>query len=175
MSWLDPGAFGTLGVGGGFALAASLLSKNPEKHTHLSPSRETWLLWGDGSCGFSLTEIDTMVRNNLPVIILIGNDACWTQIAREQRNIFQTDAACSLKYTNYHEAALGLGAAGGFLLDALYDKETGQMVVESDEEQRLRITRVLVEARDLAKRTSLPVLVNCLIGGTDFRDGSISM
>ena len=50
LSWLDPGAYGTLGVGGGFALAAAL---------HF-PEKEIWIIWGDGSAGYSIAEFDTV-------------------------------------------------------------------------------------------------------------------
>ena len=78
LSWLDPGAYGTLGVGGGFALAAGLLH----------PEKEIWIIWGDGSCGYSIAEFDTFARHGIPVIALVGNDACWTQIEREQTPMF---------------------------------------------------------------------------------------
>ena len=74
LTWLDPGAFGTLGVGGGFALGAKLCR----------PDHEVWIIWGDGSSAYSLAEFDTFARHNAPVIGLIGNDACWAQIARDQ-------------------------------------------------------------------------------------------
>jgi acetolactate synthase-like protein len=79
LRWLDPGAFGTLGVGGGFALGAALVR----------PTAEVWLLWGDGSAGYSLMEFDTFARHRVPVVALVGNDACWTQIEREQTPMFQ--------------------------------------------------------------------------------------
>ena len=50
LSWLDPGVFGTLGVGGGFALGAALVR----------PGREVWLVWGDGSSAYTLAEFDTL-------------------------------------------------------------------------------------------------------------------
>ena len=74
LRWLDPGAFGTLGVGGGFALGAKLCR----------PESEVWLIWGDGSCGYSVAEYDTFARHGVPIIALVGNDAGWTQIEREQ-------------------------------------------------------------------------------------------
>jgi acetolactate synthase-like protein len=74
LSWLDPGVFGTLGVGAGFALGAKLVF----------PEKDVFIIWGDGSSGYSLMEYDTFVRHQLPVISVIGNDACWTQIARDQ-------------------------------------------------------------------------------------------
>ena len=53
LQWLDPGVFGTLGVGAGFALGAKLCR----------PDDEVWILWGDGACGYGLVEYDTFVRH----------------------------------------------------------------------------------------------------------------
>lgn len=58
LQWLDPGAFGTLGVAGGFALGAKVVH----------PDRPVYIIWGDGSCGYSLMEYDTFARHKLPVI-----------------------------------------------------------------------------------------------------------
>ncbi len=63
LSWLDPGPFGTLGVGAGFALGAKLSR----------PDAEVWLLYGDGAAGYSLQEFDTFVRHGVPVIAVVGN------------------------------------------------------------------------------------------------------
>ena len=43
-----------------------------------------WIVFGDGACGFGLAEFDTFVRHGVPVIAVVGNDAGWTQIARDQ-------------------------------------------------------------------------------------------
>ncbi len=146
LSWLDPGVFGTLGVGGGFALAAKLCR----------PAAEVWLLWGDGSAAFSLAEIDTCVRHGLPVIAVVGNDAGWTQIAREQVEVLGDDVGTVLARTDYHAVAEGYGGAG--------------LLVARPEEVR----PALAEARRLAAE-GRPVVVNVLLGKTDFRKGSISM
>ena len=55
LCWLDPGAFGTLGVGGGFALGAKLVR----------PDSEVWIVYGDGSLGFSVAEFDTFTRHKV--------------------------------------------------------------------------------------------------------------
>jgi thiamine pyrophosphate-dependent acetolactate synthase large subunit-like protein len=146
LTWLDPGAFGTLGVGAGFALGSKL--------TH--PEAEVWLIYGDGAAGFSLQEFDTFVRHKVPVIALVGNDAGWTQIARDQVAIFGDDVATALRRTDYHRVSEGYGGKG-FILD-----------------QEENIDRVFKEARQAAK-DGHPVLINALIGKTDFRKGSISM
>ena len=55
LTWLDPGAFGTLGVGGGFALGAKLCR----------PESEVWVIYGDGSLGYSVAEFDTFTRHKV--------------------------------------------------------------------------------------------------------------
>jgi len=55
LCWLDPGAFGTLGVGGGFALGAKLCR----------PDAEVWIVYGDGSLGYSVAEFDTFTRHKV--------------------------------------------------------------------------------------------------------------
>jgi acetolactate synthase-like protein len=146
LQWLDPGVFGTLGVGAGFALGAKVVR----------PDADVWLLYGDGAAGFSIMEHDTFVRHGLPVISVIGNDAGWTQIERDQVTILGDDVACRLAYTDYHVVAQGCGAEG-LLLDN-----------EAD------IDATLSRARDIA-RGGKPVLVNAKLGRSDFRKGSISI
>lgn len=146
LSWLDPGPFGTLGVGAGFALAARLCR----------PGAEVWLLWGDGAAGYGLVELDTFARHGLGVIAVVGNDAGWTQIAREQVEILHDDVATVLARTDYHRVAEGLGGCG-LLLD-----------------EAAAAPRVFAQAR-AAAAGGAPVLVNALLGRTEFRKGSISM
>lgn len=146
LSWLDPGAFGTLGVGAGFALGAALVR----------PGAELWIVYGDGACGYSIAEFDTFVRHRIPVIALVGNDAGWTQIAREQVRMLHDDVATVLARSDYHAVAEGFGAAG--------------LVVRAMAE----LPEALQRARELA-RSGRPVLVNVWLDATAFRDGSISM
>lgn len=145
LSWLDPGVFGTLGVGGGFAVGAGLVR----------PGAEVWLLWGDGASGFSLSEIDTMVRKGLKVICVVGNDGSWGQIARDQVTILGDDVGTVLLRTDYDEVAKGYGGTGFQL------------------KNRQDVDRVLDEAREAAKHG--PVLINAWLGKSTFREGSLSM
>ncbi|MEO1366569.1 MAG: thiamine pyrophosphate-binding protein [Acidobacteriota bacterium] len=146
LRWLDPGVFGTLGVGGGFALGAKCVR----------PDSEVWLLYGDGSAAYSLAEFDTFARHGLPVIAVVGNDGGWTQIAREQVEILGDDCATVLERNDYHVVAEGYGGVG--------------LKLERPED----VPSVLAEAKSIA-RSGKPVLINALIGSTDFRKGSISM
>ncbi len=146
LTWLDPGVFGTLGCGAGFALGAKLCR----------PEAEVWALFGDGALGYSLTELDTFARHGVPVVAVVGNDAGWTQIARDQVPILGDDVGTALLPTDYERAAEGLGARG-FALRAGDDPAA-----------------VLAAARAAAAAGS-PVLVNAHLGRSEFRQGSLSM
>ncbi len=146
LSWLDPGVFGTLGVGAGFVLGAATSR----------PDAERWLIWGDGACGFSLVEFDSFVRHGIPVIAVVGNDAGWTQIAREQIKMLGDDVGTVLARTDYDRVAEGLGAEG--------------LQVRTQDE----LPAALARAKELA-RAGRPVLVNVWLEPSGFREGSISM
>jgi acetolactate synthase-1/2/3 large subunit len=146
LSWLDPGAFGTLGVGAGFALGAAVVR----------PEAEVWLVWGDGASGYGLAELDTFVRHGIPVIAVVGNDASWSQIAREQVKMLGDDVGTVLARTAYHEVAKGFGAEG--------------LEIRTDAE----IAPTLARAREL-RAAGRCVLVNVWLESSAFREGSISM
>ncbi len=146
LSWLDPGAFGTLGVGGGFAVGASLVR----------PNAEVWLVYGDGSSAYSLSEIDTCVRHGLAPIALIGSDGAWAQIAREQVEMLGDDVGTVLRRSPYEKVAEGYGGVGLLLDDPS------------------KIDSTLDEAKRISA-SGKPVVVNVHIAATDFRKGSISM
>ena len=146
LAWLDPGAFGTLGVGAGFALGAHLAR----------PDAEVWLIWGDGASGYGLAEFDTFVRHRVPVIAVVGNDGSWAQIAREQIKLLHDDVGTVLARTDYHRVAEGFGAAG-LLVTRTAD-----------------VPATLAKAKAIA-REGKPVLVNVWLDKSEFREGSISM
>lgn len=147
--WLDPGPFGTLGCGAGFALAAKLLK----------PDKRVLAIMGDGAFGYAVAELDTFVRHKVPVYWIIGNDACWTQIVREQIPMLGSPIGCELAYTDYHKVAEGFGAKG--------------YLVSKDSD--LSDKNLLEEAKRDNVDNSDTVVVNALIGKTKFRDGSISV
>lgn len=144
--WLDPGVFGTLGVGAGFILGAKL--------TH--PDSVVWAIYGDGAFGYSLMEFDTFVRHKIPVIAIIGNDAGWTQIARDQVDMLGSAISTELAPTEYHKAVEALGGAGYFI---------------DNEDQ---IDEILSQAKE-SVLSGKPTVINVRIGKTDFRKGSLSM
>lgn len=146
LSWLDPGVFGPLGVGGGFAAGVHAAR----------PSAELWLLWGDGAAGYSIAELDTFVRCGIGLVALIGNDASWAQIAREQVAILGDPTGTVLRRTDYEQIARGWGAEG-FRLESDGDAAS-----------------VLASARQVA-RSGRPAVVNVILAPSTFRAGSISM
>ncbi|MCP9265539.1 Acetolactate synthase-like protein [Dirofilaria immitis] len=145
LQWLDPGAFGTLGVGAGFALGAKAVY----------PNRPVVILYGDGSCGFSLMEFDTFSRHKLSVVAFIGNDACWSQIAREQVTTFHSSVAVDLDHTRYDNVGVALGARG-------------ELIDNEEDLTKERFEKIFESA---AGGTS--IVVNIIIGRSNFRDGSI--
>ncbi len=146
LTWLDPGPFGTLGVGAGFALGAKLAR----------PEAEIWIIYGDGAAGFSLIEFDTLVRHGAPVFAVVGNDAGWSQIAREQVPMLGDDVATVLARTDYDQVVAGLGGAG-------FKVEDPELIEDAISQARA------------AGAGGKPVLINVITGRTDFRKGSISM
>jgi acetolactate synthase-like protein len=147
LKWLDPGSFGTLGVGAGFALGAKLVC----------PESEAWLLWGDGAAGYSIAEFDTFARHKVPIIALVGNDACWGQIERDQTVWFGSPVSCNLEYCKYDQVAEGYGGIG--------------LSIESPTDD---LAGTIRKAQSMARETGKPVLINALIGRSSFREGSIS-
>ena len=146
LSWLDPGAFGTLGIGGGFALGAKLCF----------PEAEVYILYGDGSSAYSLMEFDSFVRHNLPVIAIIGNDASWSQIARDQVEILKDDCGTVLASSHYELIAKAFDARG--------------IKVNTIEE----FHAALAEAQ-LSVQQGVPYIINAVLAKSEFRKGSLSM
>ena len=120
------------------------------------PGSEVWIVFGDGASGYGLVEFDSFVRHGIPVIAVVGNDAGWTQIAREQVKMLHDDVATVLARTAYHEVAAGFGAEG--------------LLVKTMAE----VPAALARARELS-RAGRPVLVNVWLDKTEFREGSLSM
>jgi len=101
--WLDPGPFGCLGTGLGYAIAARVAR----------PSAQVVLLLGDGAAGFSLMDADTLVRHGLPVVMVCGNNAGWGLERHPMRSLYGYDVAADLQPgCRYDEVVSALGGAG---------------------------------------------------------------
>ena len=134
--WLDPGPYGCLGTGLGYAMAARIAR----------PASQVVLLLGDGAAGFSLMDVDTLVRHRLPVVIVVGNNAGWGLEKHPMRAIYGYDVAAELRpETRYDEVVRALGGAG----------------------ETVRRSAQLGPALDRAFAADVPYLVNVLTDPAD--------
>jgi acetolactate synthase-1/2/3 large subunit len=107
-SWLDPGPFGCLGTGLGYALAARVAR----------PGAQVTLLLGDGAAGFSLMDVDTLVRHQMPVVMVVGNNSGWGLERGPMRMLHGYEVATDLAATSrYDEVVRALGGAGEIVTD----------------------------------------------------------
>jgi acetolactate synthase-1/2/3 large subunit len=129
--WLDPGPYGCLGAGLGSAIAARLAR----------PSSQVVLLLGDGAAGFSLMDVDTLVRHDLPVVMVMGNNSAWGLEKGPMQMLYGYDVAADLaQRTPYDEVVKALGGAGETVTDP----------------------RRIGEALDRAFAANVPYLVNVI-------------
>ena len=122
--WLDPGPFGCLGTGPGYALAAKLAR----------PERQVVLLLGDGAFGFSGMEFDTLARHGVNVVGVIGNNGIWALEKHPMEFLYGYSVAADLRPgTRYDEVVQALGGQGE--------------LVERPQELRRRLERALDRGR----------------------------
>ncbi|MBV9472459.1 MAG: hypothetical protein JO206_05785, partial [Solirubrobacterales bacterium] len=101
--WLDPGPFGCLGSGPGYALAAKLAR----------PERQVVLLLGDGAFGFAGMEFDTLARHGVQVVAVIGNNGIWALEKHPMEFLYGYSVAAELRpETRYDQMAQALGCHG---------------------------------------------------------------
>jgi acetolactate synthase-1/2/3 large subunit len=100
--WLRLGPMATIGAG--LPNSVGLQVANPNDRVVM--------ITGDGSLGFYIGELDTLVRHNLPVVLVVGNDAAWG-VERELQHATQgTTVACDLRQTRYDLVMQGFGGEG---------------------------------------------------------------
>jgi acetolactate synthase-1/2/3 large subunit len=101
--WLDPGPYGCLGTGLGYAIAARIAR----------PSAQVVLLLGDGAAGFSLMDADTLVRHKLPVVMICCTNGNWGLEKHIMRALYGYDVAADLQpQCRYDQVVTALGGAG---------------------------------------------------------------
>ncbi|WP_203908475.1 acetolactate synthase [Rhizocola hellebori] len=102
-TWLDPGPYGCLGTGMGYAMGARVTY----------PDRQICVLMGDGAAGFSLMDVESLVRQNLPVVIVVGNNGIWGLEKHPMQAMYGYDVAADLQPgLRYDEVVKALGGAG---------------------------------------------------------------
>jgi acetolactate synthase I/II/III large subunit len=101
--WLDPGPYGCLGTGLGYAMAARVAR----------PEAQVVLLLGDGAAGFSLMDVDTLVRHQLPVVMIVGNNGVWALEKNPMQFLYGYAVAADLQPAlAYDSIVRALGGAG---------------------------------------------------------------
>jgi acetolactate synthase-1/2/3 large subunit len=101
--WLDTGPYGCLGNGPGYAMAARLAR----------PDSQVVAILGDGAAGFSLMDVDSMVRHDLPAVMVVGNNGIWGLEKHPMKAMYGYDVACDLQpETRYDSVVAALGGAG---------------------------------------------------------------
>jgi acetolactate synthase-1/2/3 large subunit len=129
--WLDPGPYGCLGTGLGYAIGARISR----------PAAQVVLLLGDGAAGFSLMDVDSLVRHRLPVVMICGNNGIWGLEKHPMQALYGYDVVADLQpQCRYDEVVQALGGAG-------------EMVTEPDG---------IAPALDRAFRSGVPYLVNVI-------------
>ncbi|MER7165471.1 acetolactate synthase [Micromonospora sp. NPDC000207] len=102
-TWLDPGPYGCLGTGMGYAMGARV--------SH--PDRQICVLMGDGAAGFSLMDAESLVRQGLPVVIVVGNNGIWGLEKHPMQAMYGYDVAADLQpELRYDRVVEALGGAG---------------------------------------------------------------
>jgi acetolactate synthase-1/2/3 large subunit len=102
-TWLDPGPYGCLGTGMGYAMGARVTY----------PDRQICVLMGDGAAGFSLMDVESLARQNLPVVIVVGNNGIWGLEKHPMQAMYGYDVAADLQPGLRYDAVVSaLGGAG---------------------------------------------------------------
>ena len=101
--WLDPGPYGCLGCGPGYALAAKLAH----------PDRQVVLLVGDGAFGFAGMDFDTLARHGVAVVAVMGNNGAWGLEKHPMEAVYGYSVAADLRpETRYDLVVEALGGHG---------------------------------------------------------------
>lgn len=101
--WLDPGPFGCLGSGPGYALAAKLAR----------PDKQVVLMLGDGAFGFSGMEFDTLSRHGVDVVGVMGNNGIWALEKHPMEFLYGYSVAADLvPERRYDQVVEALGGHG---------------------------------------------------------------
>ena len=140
--FLDPGPYGCLGMGTGYALAAGLAH----------PDRQVVAMFGDGAIGFSLGDLDTLVRFGVNVVAVVGNNGIWGLEKHPMQLIYGYDVAADLRPgTRYDEVVTALGGHGELVAEP---GEIGPALDRAFATPGLSLVNVLTDPADAYPRSS---------------------
>ena len=106
---MNPGVTGLLGIGIPYAIAAKLAY----------PNRQVLSLCGDGAFGLNGMEMDTAARHNIPIVVVVSNNACWGVCTNAQKGMFGAERTFGtlLSKTRYDQMAQSLNCYGELVED----------------------------------------------------------
>ena len=146
-NWMDPGALGSLGVGTGFAMAAGLAN----------PDKEVVCLYGDGSFGMTVFDMETANRFGAPYIAIVGNNSHMNQIRYGQ-------------ITKYGEERGNIGNKLGDVPFSGFAEMLGGYGAEIREPQEIQPT--LQKARESVKSTGKSAVINVWVNPDEYAPGT---
>ena len=140
--WMDPGPYGCLGTGLGYAVAARVAH----------PDKQVFLLCGDGAFGFSGLDFDTLVRHDLPVVAICGNNGIWGLEKHPMQALYGYDVAADLQPgCRYDKVVEALGGFGQVVTRA---EEIGPAIARALEADVPAMVNVLTDPADAYPRSS---------------------
>lgn len=98
-TYLDPGPLGCIGVGTPFGIAASLAR----------PDETVIVATGDGAFGFNAMEVDTAVRHQAPLLIVVANNGAWQIEVRDQEETHGRVVGTKLQFADHAAMARAFG------------------------------------------------------------------
>ena len=146
-NWMDPGALGSLGVGTGFAMAAGLAH----------PKKEVICLYGDGSFGMTVFDMETANRFGAPYIAIVGNNSHMNQIRYGQ-------------ITKYGEERGNVGNKLGDVPFGTFAEMLGGFGAEVREPNEIQPT--LQKARESVKSTGKSAVINVWVDPDEYAPGT---
>ncbi len=146
-NWMDPGALGSLGVGTGFAMAAGLAN----------PDKEVVCLYGDGSFGMTVFDMETANRFGAPYIAIVGNNSHMNQIRYGQ-------------ITKYGEKRGNIGNKLGDVPFSGFAEMLGGYGAEIREPQEIQ--PALQKARESVKSTGKSAVINVWVNPDEYAPGT---
>ena len=141
-TFLDPGPYGCLGMGPGYALAAALAQ----------PDRQVVLMLGDGAAGFALGDFESLIRHGVDVVAIVGNNGIWGLEKHPMQMLFGYDVVAELRPgIRYDEVVTALGGQGELVRDP---DEIGPALDRAFATKGVSLVNVLTDPADAYPRSS---------------------
>ncbi|MDZ4827813.1 MAG: acetolactate synthase [Actinomycetota bacterium] len=141
-TFLDPGPYGCLGMGPGYALAAGLAH----------PDRQVVLLLGDGAVGFALGDFEALVRHGVDVVAIVGNNGIWGLEKHPMQMLFGYDVVAELRPgVRYDQVVTALGGSGELVTDP---NEIAPALDRAFSTKGVTLVNVLTDPADAYPRSS---------------------